>query len=88
MGVSTGRMSSEEVRSFAHYICNFNEGKESGIRRIDSIHETEGSATPVGTYPEHWVGNWHELEGGSDIYGIRPQYGVSRNEWSILQEWI
>ena len=33
---------------------------------------------PVGTYPEYWVDNWHELEGGSDIYGIRLQYGVTQ----------
>ena len=78
MGASTGRMNSDEVRSFAHYICNFNVGKESGIRKINSIPETEGKATPIGTYPDHWVDDWHELEGGNDNYGIRPQYGVTQ----------
>ena len=40
-------MSADEVRSFAHYICNLNEGKKSGIWRIDSINETENGATQL-----------------------------------------
>ena len=71
------QMSDDEVRSFTHYICNLNEGKMSGIRRIDSINETQNGTTPVGSYPEHWVDNWHELEGGNDLYGVRPQCGVT-----------
>ena len=70
MGVSTKKMSADEVRSFAHYICNLNEIKETGIKKIDSINETENGTTPVGSYPEHWVDNWHELEGGNDFYDI------------------
>ena len=58
-------------------MCNLNEGKKSGIRRIDSINETENGTTPVGAYPGHWLDNWHEIEGGSDLYGVRPQYGVT-----------
>ena len=77
MAVSTGRMSSDEVRSFAHYICNFNEGTNGGIQRIQSINEAEGVTTPVGNYPEHWIDSWHELEGGDDRFGVRPQYGVT-----------
>ena len=77
LGASTGRMIADEVRSFAHNICNLNEGRKIGIRRIDSIHETENGTTPVGTFPEHWVDNWHELEGGNDLYGVRPRYGFT-----------
>ena len=57
MGVSTMRISDDEVRSFAHYICNLIEGRKSGIRRIDSANETEHGTTPAGTYREHWVDN-------------------------------
>ena len=71
------KMSDDEVRSFAHYICNINEGKRSGIRKMSSINETRDTTTPVGDYPEHWVDNWHELEGGNDLYGVRPQCGVT-----------
>ena len=77
MGVSTMKMSDAEVRSFAHYVCNLHEGKKSGIRKISSINETGNSTTPVGDYPEHWVDNWHGLEGGNDLYGVRPQSGVT-----------
>ena len=80
MGVSTLKMSDHEVRSFAHHICNLNEGRRSGIRQISSINETGDSTTPVapvGDYPEHWVDNWHELEGGNDLYGVRPLCGVT-----------
>ena len=61
------KMSDDWVPSFPHYICNINEGKKNGIWRIDSINETENGTTPVGTYPEHWVDNWHELEGSNDL---------------------
>ena len=77
MGVSAGTMSADEDWSFAHYICNFNEGERSGIRRIQSITETEDGAAPAGGYPEHWVDSWHELGGGNDLYGARPQCGVT-----------
>ena len=59
MGVSTMKMSDDEVRSFAHHICNLNEGRRSGIRKISSINETGDSTTPVGDCPEHWVDNFH-----------------------------
>ncbi len=56
MGVSTRKMSTDEVRSFAHYICNLNEIKESGIKRINSINETENGTNPVGSYPDvGWI---------------------------------
>ena len=71
------KMSDAEVRSFAHYVCNLHEGKKSGIRKISSIKETGNSTTPVGDCPEHWVDNWHELEGGNDFYGVRQQCGVT-----------
>ena len=76
MGVSTMKISDDEVRSFAHYICNLNEGKRSGINKISSIKETGDSTTPVGDCLEHWVDNWHALEGGNDLCGVRPQCGV------------
>ena len=71
MGVSTGRMTAEEVRSFAHRICNFNEGMKSGIHKIGSINESEDGTTPTGQYPEHWVDTWHGLEGGDDRFGLQ-----------------
>ena len=77
MAVSTMKMSDDEVRSFAHHICNLNEGRRSGIRKISSKNETGDSTSPVGDYPEHWVDNSHELEGGHDLYGVRPQCGVT-----------
>ena len=48
MGVSTGKMSADEVSSFTHYICNLNEVDVDSIHRIQSITETEGDAAPVG----------------------------------------
>ena len=77
MGVSTGRMSTNDSRPFAHYICNLNEGRRSGIQKLDSIIETEDGTTPIGQYQEHWVDTWHELECGADRLGSRPQYGVT-----------
>ena len=71
MGVSTGRMTTEEVKSFAHHICNLNQGRKSGIQKISSVNESEDGTTPIGQYPEHWVDTWHELEGGSDQFGLR-----------------
>ena len=32
---------------------------------------------PIGEYPEHWVDEWHELDGGDDRFGARPQNGVT-----------
>ena len=77
MGASTRRMSADEVRSFAHYICDLNEARRSGILKIDSITEIEDSITPIGLYPEHWVDTRHELEGGDDRFGSRAQCGVT-----------
>ena len=70
-------MNTNEIRSFAHYICNLNEGRRSGIQKFDSITETEDGTTPIGQYQEHWVDTWHELECGADRLGSRPQYGVT-----------
>ena len=77
LGVATGRMSMDEVRQFAHHICNINDQEDCGINRVQSIIENEDKTLPVGDYPEHWIDSWHELEGGSDVYGVRPQYGVT-----------
>ena len=77
MGVSTMNISDDEDRSFAHHIINLNEGRRSGIRKMSSINETGDSTTPVGDYPEHWVDNCHELEGGNDLCGVRQQCGVT-----------
>ena len=78
MGVSTWRMSSEEIRSFAYHICKLNEGRKRGIQKILSVNETEDVTSPTGQYPEHWVDTWHELEGGDDRFRLRPQNGVTR----------
>ena len=61
MGVSTMKMSNDVVRSFAHYICNLNGGRRSGISTISSINETGDSTTPVGDYPAHWVSSRVEM---------------------------
>ena len=76
MGVSTGKTSADDVRSFAHHICKLNEGKKSVIERIQSVTETEESAAPVGNRPQHWLDSWHELEGGNDPYRSTSQCGV------------
>ena len=83
LGVAPGKMSRDEVRQFAHYICNLNDQEDCGINRVQSIIENEDKALPVGDYPEHWIDAWHDLEGGSDVYGVRP-----RDEWSGVQEWV
>ena len=49
IGVSTGRMSADEISSFAQYICNLNEGRKGSILKIDSITEIENDTTPIGT---------------------------------------
>ena len=69
-GVSTVRMSAEEVRSFTHHICNLNEGRKRGIQNICSVNEAEDGTAPIGQYPEHWVDTWHELEGSDDKFGF------------------
>ena len=63
--------------SFAHYICNLNEGYIGIINRVQSITESENGALPIGNSPEHLIDSWHELEGGNDVDGVRPQYGVT-----------
>ena len=75
--VSTGAMSMEEVRSYANHICSLQAVSSDGIRRVLSIDEKDGNTHPVGDYPEHWCDQWHELEGGDDYYGVRPQQGVT-----------
>ena len=47
MAVSTGKISTDEVRSFAAYSCNLIEGTRSGIQKIQSINETEDVAVPL-----------------------------------------
>ena len=42
-----------------------------------SIDESHGFARPTGVHPEHWIDTWHELEGGDDHFGVRPQVGVT-----------
>ena len=69
-------MSANE-RPFVHYICNSSEDGASGIQRVQPLTEVDSSAGAVGEYPANWIDNWHELEGGSDLYGIMPQYGVT-----------
>ena len=71
------KMGDDEVRPFAHYMFNRNEGKRRGIRQISSVNETGDSASPVGDYPEHVVDNLHEVGCGNDLYGVRPQCGVT-----------
>ena len=58
MGGSIGIMAAEEVRSFAHHICNLKEGRKSDIQKISSINESEEGTTAFGQYPEHWVDTW------------------------------
>ena len=41
------------------------------------ITEDEGGDAPDGECPEHWTDYWHEVEGGNDLYGVRPEYGVT-----------
>lgn len=36
---------------------------------IDEFHR------PIGGWPEHWIDKFHESEGGSDLFGQRPQDG-------------
>ena len=32
---------------------------------------------PIGEYPDHWVDEWHSLQGGDDKFGARPQHGLT-----------
>ena len=76
--VSTGTMSLEEVRSYADHICSLQAVSSAGIRHVlSSVKEEVGNTQPVVDYPEHWCDQWHELEGGDDHYGVRPQQGVT-----------
>ena len=77
MGVATGKMSMDEVRQFAHYICNLSDQENCNTNRVQSIILNEDKASAIGDYPEHWIDAWHEKEGGCDAYGVRPQYGVT-----------
>ena len=36
-----------------------------------------GVTRPIGEYPEHWVDEWHDDDGGSNLQGGRPQVGVT-----------
>ena len=29
------------------------------------------------THPEHWTDEWHEEDGGDDVRGDRPRFGVT-----------
>ena len=37
----------------------------------------EGIRRPAGDYPDHWLDNWHEEDGGDDLRGVRPKNGVT-----------
>ena len=77
LGFATGKTSMDEVRQFAHYNCNLSDQENCNINRVQSIIENEDKSSPIGDYPQHWIDAWHELEGGSDAYRVRPQYGAT-----------
>ena len=83
--VTTGRMTEGELKGFVNSLCSLQSVK-SGIQRISSIQTNGGITRPVGKYPEHWMDTWHEPEGGFDVRGVRPQYGVTilESEMSAL----
>ena len=37
----------------------------------------EGTRRPTGDYPDPWVDDWHEEDGGDDSRGVRPQIRVT-----------
>ena len=77
MKVSTGRMTEGELKSFVGQISIVQPWGSNGIRIVASINEAAGRTHLIGDYPEHWVDECHDLEGGDDKFGVRPQFGVT-----------
>ena len=75
-------MTEGELKGFVNSLCSL-QSTRSGIQRISSIQTNDGITRPVGKYPEHWMDTWHEPEGGFDVRGVRPQYGVTILEWEM-----
>ena len=45
----------------------------------------------VGDYPDPWINDYHEVDGGEDARAIRPQNGVEileGDERPLLSRWL
>ena len=65
--ISMPMMNSLQLRGFVGSI---------GGRNIQSIVEEQGKTSPLGNWPEGWHDPVHELDGGDDRFGPRPQRGI------------
>ena len=75
--VSTGKMSDGELKKVVGHLCSLQSISSLNMRKILSTKIVDGHTKPVGDYPEHWVDDWHEQDGGCDHRGVRPQVGVT-----------
>ena len=65
--ISMPMMSGVQIKGFIGSI---------GGREIQSIIEEQGKTSPVGNWPNGWHDPVHELDGGDDKFGPRPQRGI------------
>ena len=74
--VATGRMDKSQVKSLLQHISSCNAVPSRGASSLLSLVERDGRSRPIGDYPSHWVDDMHQLDGGSERFGVRPQDGV------------
>ena len=55
MVVNTGKMNTEQIRSFTDQLCSIHFRGSNTIKKVMSVHRRDGSTRPTGDYPEHWT---------------------------------
>ena len=68
--VTTGKLSYMGLKRLVRHICDL---QGSGVNMIEQVLSTslsEGARRPTGDYPQNWVDDWHEEDGGDDHRGV------------------
>ena len=55
MAVNTGKMNTEQIKSFTNQLCSIQLRGSNAIRKVMSVHRKDGITRPFGDYPEHWA---------------------------------
>ena len=75
--VHTGKMSSVQARGFLHSMVQRCGTKVEARRKLSQLcQRIEGKSRPIGEWPDHWFDGIHDLDGGDDLRGVRPQNGT------------
>ena len=75
--VTTGQMAYTGLKSFVRHVCDLQGSSRNAVEQILSTSMKDGVHRPTGEYPDQWLDDWHEEDGGDDQRGVRPQIGVT-----------